>query len=54
MFQEPIRTAKDSTILNDNGTLTSVNGNYKSEESSENAGADDNPGMGSPILKHCC
>ncbi|RZB96327.1 hypothetical protein D0Y65_020213 [Glycine soja] len=45
VFQEPIRTAKDSTILNDNGTLTSVNGNYKSEESSENAGADDNPGV---------
>ena len=53
VFQEPIRTAKDSTILNDNGTLTSVNGNYKSEESSENAGADDNPGMGSPVVKHC-
>ncbi|KAL5188102.1 Polyadenylate-binding protein-interacting protein 11 [Glycine soja] len=43
VFQEPIINAKDSAILNDNGTLTSVNGNYKSEGSSENAGADDNP-----------
>ncbi|RDX91084.1 hypothetical protein CR513_26973, partial [Mucuna pruriens] len=43
-LQEPIINVKDSTTLNDNGMLTSVNGNYKSGESEENAGADSNPG----------
>ncbi|XP_057420523.1 uncharacterized protein LOC130714628 [Lotus japonicus] len=43
-IQEPIINMKDSTNLNDNGMLNSVNENYKSERSTENAGADENPG----------
>jgi len=38
-------------ILKDTGMLTSVNGNYKLDESNE---ADDNPGTGSLIVKHRC
>nr|KYP67771.1 Tripartite motif-containing protein 45 [Cajanus cajan] len=43
-LQEAIINVKDSTILNDNGMLISVNGSFKSEGSNENTGVDDNPG----------
>ncbi|KAK7400084.1 hypothetical protein VNO78_11284 [Psophocarpus tetragonolobus] len=42
-LHEPIINVKDS-ILYDNGTVTSVNGSFKSEGSNKTAGVDDNPG----------
>ncbi|WJX53115.1 hypothetical protein P8452_39148 [Trifolium repens] len=48
--QEPILHVQDLSSLNGNGILISENENTKLDGWTENAGADDNPGMASPIL----
>jgi hypothetical protein len=48
--QEPILHVKDLSSLNGNGILISENEDTKLDGWTENAGADDNPGMASPIL----